>query len=157
MAGVTFHHPREDEPLYEQALDRCPDVREYRDDPSDDGKYQFFLAVDKAGKVIGHCVIDVGEMGFGPLAKQTMGYIEDIEVDEPYRRRGIGSALLSAALDYAWRQGALHVRWTVRYDNTEGLGLYQKLGALFIPEEDPQARKKADYYTTVMPRPTDRA
>ncbi len=40
-------------------------------------------------------------------------------------------------------------------ENAEGLGLYQKFGTTFIPEEDPQAGKAADYYTVVLPRPTE--
>ena len=43
--------------------------------------------------------------------------------------------------------------WTVLYDNAEALGLYQKIGAVFIPEENPQSQQDVNYYTVVMPRP----
>lgn len=55
----------------------------------------------------------------------------------------------------ARHSGAVNVRRTVLYNNTEGLGLYRKIGAMFILEEDPRLGRDADYDTVVLPRPTD--
>lgn len=152
MGDITIRYANDQPELYARALQRCPGTKRYIDDPNDDGNYHLFLAFKDADEAVGHAVIDIGEMGFGPLGEQVVGYLEDIEVDEPHRRRGIGTALLQAALDYAWQRGAAHVRWTVLYNNSEGLGLYRKIGAAFVPEEDPSIGRDADYYTVVMQR-----
>lgn len=122
-------------------------------DTADDGDYHFFAAVDEAGRFLGGSVVDVGPMGFGPLADATVGFLEDIEVLEPHRRRGVGSALLGAALRFAWDAGAEHVRWTVDYGNAAAIALYRGAGALFIPEEDPGAAEPERCYTVVVGRP----
>jgi GNAT superfamily N-acetyltransferase len=152
MDGITIRYANDQPDLYARALQRCPDTSKYIDDPNDDGEYHFLLALTEADELVGHAVIDIGEMGFGPLGDQVAGYLEDVEVDEPYRRRGIGMALLQEALDCAWQRRAVHVRWTVLYNNSEGLGLYRKIGAAFIPEEDPSIGRDADYYTVVIQR-----
>jgi ribosomal protein S18 acetylase RimI-like enzyme len=92
-------------------------------------------------------------MGFGPLAKEPIGYLEDIEVLEEHRRKGIGSALLRAVLEAAWDAGAQHVRWTVDYNNEEGLGFYHSLGLALCPEEDPDAKEPLKQYLVVATNP----
>jgi len=122
-------------------------------DPADTGDYQFLAAVDEAGCFLGGCVIGIGPMGFGPLADETIGFLENIEVIEEYRRKGVGKALLRAALDFAWKRGARNVRWTVDYDNPAGIALYSSLGLAFVPEEDPDAEVPEKCYTVVAPNP----
>jgi ribosomal protein S18 acetylase RimI-like enzyme len=121
--------------------------------PKDGGDYHFFAAVDAEGKLRSGSVIDIGPMRFGPLADTTIGFLENIEVLEVYRRKGIGSALLMAALDCAWKCGAQNVRWTVEYSNVAGIGLYRTLGLAFIPEEDPSVSEPERCYTIVAMNP----
>lgn len=54
--------------------------------------------------------------------------IEGLVVDERYRRRGIGSALIRACKDWAAAAGALNIRLEVRASNAAALALYQRHG-----------------------------
>jgi len=121
--------------------------------PKDTGDYHFLVATDETGLLLGGCVIDIGPMGFGPLAEETVGFLENIEVLDEHRRKGVGKALLRAALDLAWERGARSVRWTVDYDNTAGIGLYSSLGLAFVPEEDPDAEAPERCYTVIAANP----
>lgn len=144
--------------------DRWPEIAKlfpravgWLEDPNDDGEYHFFTATDEAGCFLGGTVLEVGPLTFGPLADMTVGFIEDIEVLEPYRRRGAGCALLEALLEFAWRSGAHNVRSTVTYTNAPAIGLYRKLGFAFVPEEDPGSEDPQMCYTIVATNPTRRA
>jgi ribosomal protein S18 acetylase RimI-like enzyme len=58
---------------------------------------------------------------------------DEIEVDElavatPYRRRGIGKALLIYALHQGWLNGGRHIYLEVRAGNNPAKELYYKLG-----------------------------
>ena len=122
-------------------------------DPDDTGSYHFLAAVDEAGRLLGGSVIDIGPMGFGPLAEETVGFLEDIEVLEAHRRKGVGKALLRAVLSFAWEKGARSVRWTVDYENAAGIALYSGPGVAFVPEEDPDAENPEKCYTVVAANP----
>ncbi|MBV8850606.1 MAG: GNAT family N-acetyltransferase [Methylobacteriaceae bacterium] len=45
-----------------------------------------------------------------------------------FRGRGLGAALIQAALDEASKRGIVRVELTVRAENTRAIALYQKLG-----------------------------
>lgn len=126
----------------------------YIDDQHDGGRYHCFLAIGTDDAFIGLCIIDIGPMRIGPLAAETVGFLENILVLPPYRRRGIGAALLHTVLKLAWEEGARHVRWTVDYEG-DGLPFYRKLGCAFIPEEDPQSESPERYYTVVAVNPQE--
>jgi len=138
------------EPLWQLVCEHFPRSVKWLHDPNDDGEYHFFLAINPQGTFLGGVVVDIGPMSFGPLAGRIEGFLEDIEVAEPFRRRGIGTALARAALQFAWQREARHVRWTVAYDNPTGLAFYDSLGVAFIPEEDPQRPDPDDRCYTVV-------
>ena len=46
----------------------------------------------------------------------------------PFRGRGNGTALVSAALNEAWRQRLVRVELTVHADNVRAIALYKKMG-----------------------------
>jgi len=126
----------------------------WMNDPTDDGDYHFFAATDDHGVFLGATVIDIGPMGLGPLCDMTTGFLENIEVLQEYRRKGVGAVLLRAALDFAWERGARSVRWTVDYENLGGMTLYKRLGLAFVPEEDPNAEEPQRCYTVVAINPS---
>jgi ribosomal protein S18 acetylase RimI-like enzyme len=128
----------------------------WSEDPDDTGSYHFFAATDDAGRFLGGSVIDIGPMGLGPLAETTIGFLEDIEVLEAHRRKGVDKALLRAALRLAWERGAMNVRWSVDYENAAGIALYASMGFAFVPEEDPDARHPQKCYTVVAANPEPR-
>ena len=130
-----------------------PRAVRWMNDPKDEGNYRFFAATDDGGFFLGGSVIDIGRMRFGPLSETVVGFLEDLEVLAPYRRHGVGAALLLVTLDHAWRSGCHNVRWTVDYANTAGIGLYQSMGLGFVPEEDPDTDQPEKRYTVVAINP----
>lgn len=61
-------------------------------------------------------------------------YIEDLFVDEPYRRRGIGRALLRYVARLATERGCGRLEWSVLDWNNPAIDFYKKLGALPMSE-----------------------
>ena len=115
-----------------------------------DREYRFFAAISPANEFLGLCVIEMDPMSFGPLAGRMSAWLEDIVVLEPCRRRGVGTAMLQAALECAWAAGANHVEWTVKFDNAAAIALCRKFGVAFI--EEPESTDE-HYYKVVVVRP----
>ncbi|HEX6436588.1 MAG TPA: GNAT family N-acetyltransferase [Candidatus Binatia bacterium] len=61
-------------------------------------------------------------------------YIEDLVVDEPYRRRGFGSALLRYVARLAVERNCGRLEWSVLDWNQPAVDFYTKLGA--VPMSD---------------------
>ncbi len=157
MAGISY---RIEKVTAED--DQWPLVRErfwravsWTEDPDDDGDYHFFVALDEKDRFLGGAVIDVREMGFGPLADVTIGFLEYVHVAEESRRTGIAKALVGRALEFAWGRGAENVRTRVDYEDPASIALFRGLGWAFVPEEDPDSEEPELEYTVVMPRPPD--
>lgn len=55
-------------------------------------------------------------------------WLEDMVVSGPYRKAGIGKALLQSALDWAKAKGASRAQLLVDIENEPALGYYQHLG-----------------------------
>lgn len=89
-----------------------------------------FIVADENGKVVGYimCRIEVGLSNFGFSGLIKKGHIVSVAVLPPYRRKGVGNALITKAMDgmrlYKAKQCFLEVRTT----NTEAISLYKKLG-----------------------------
>jgi ribosomal protein S18 acetylase RimI-like enzyme len=63
-----------------------------------------------------------------PIPTGVHAYIEDVVVDEAYRRQGIGTALIRAAIERAQAAGARKVDLTSRHTREEANRLYRRLG-----------------------------
>jgi ribosomal protein S18 acetylase RimI-like enzyme len=122
-------------------------------DPSEEGDYHFLLATGEDGTVLGGSVIEIGTLRLGPLADMPIGYLENILVLAPQRRKGIGTALLRATLNHAWEHGCENARWTVPYDNLAAIALYRSMGLGFTPDEDPSQAEPELQYTVVAISP----
>jgi GNAT superfamily N-acetyltransferase len=61
-------------------------------------------------------------------------YLEDLFVRPAFRRRGIGTALLSGVASEAARENRLFVRWAVLHWNACAMGLYKTVGADFLDD-----------------------
>jgi GNAT superfamily N-acetyltransferase len=61
-------------------------------------------------------------------------YIEDLYVDEPFRRRGFGSALLRHIAGLAAERQCGRLEWSVLDWNEPAIHFYQKLGAVSMSE-----------------------
>ena len=132
-----------------QVADLFPRAAGWLNDPRETGDYRFFVATDDNGSLLGGSVVEIGTLWFGPLSHVRAGFLEDIEVLEPHRRKGVGTSLLRAALDSAWEAVCESVRWTVAYDATDAIALYRKMGFGFVPEEDPDAEQPDKTYSVV--------
>lgn len=96
------------------------DVREIIDSPSS------FLSIarDVATKqVAGMIMLSVYRI---PYTKKA--YIDDLIVDKSFRKRGIATQLMQAAIDIAKEKDAAYVDFTSRPRRAAGNTLYQKLG-----------------------------
>jgi GNAT superfamily N-acetyltransferase len=61
-------------------------------------------------------------------------YIEDLFIDEPYRRRGFGQALLLYVARLAYQRHCGRLEWAVLDWNAPAIDFYKKLGA--VPMSD---------------------
>jgi GNAT superfamily N-acetyltransferase len=58
-------------------------------------------------------------------------FLEDLFVREPFRRRGIGTAVLAAVARIAVDERCYGIHWEVLDWNAKAIGLYTELGATF--------------------------
>jgi len=71
------------------------------------------------GRIIGGLHVEVSRFGFGELGMM---------VDRGWRGRGVGSALMQAAIDWSRAQGLHKLCLEVFPHNTAGIALYRKAG-----------------------------
>ena len=80
----------------------------------------------------------VGFVLFFPNYSTFLGqpglYIEDLFVDESYRRRGFGRALLLYVARLASERGCGRLEWSVLDWNEPAINFYKKLGAIPMSE-----------------------
>ncbi|AEM39474.1 ribosomal-protein-alanine acetyltransferase [Pyrolobus fumarii 1A] len=90
----------------------------------------FYVAEAPRGKIVGYVMTRV-EYGVGFVARGFVkrGHIISLAVLPEYRRRGIATKLMEAAMDSLKREyGAQEVYLEVRVSNTPAIKLYEKLG-----------------------------
>ncbi|XP_048246570.1 thialysine N-epsilon-acetyltransferase-like [Haliotis rufescens] len=56
-------------------------------------------------------------------------YVEDLYVDEDYRRKGVGSALWACAMKVALDKRSAQMQWCVTGWNTSAINFYKTLGS----------------------------
>lgn len=100
---------------------------EVRELLKDDTKPIYVLLED--GVVAGYvfCVYEITEEGGGRPAMKTL-YIDDLCVDEAFRRRGIGKKLYDFTCDVARENGCSHVTLHVWACNPGAEAFYRSLG-----------------------------
>ena len=88
-------------------------------------QHAIFVAEDDSGQVVGLLTISHRWTLWhaGPCA-----LIEELVVDEGARGRGIGRALIQAALAWAETQGCSEVEVSTELDNTTAQAFYRRLG-----------------------------
>lgn len=150
---MDIHEVNPDSRLWPEAAELFPESVDWLKSPDDDGNYRFFAAVDEKNIFLGGGVIEISTMGLGPLSDVKAAFLEGIEVLKPYRRNGVGRALLLAMLDAAWKAGCESVRSTVEYKNHAALQLYRTTGFGFVPAEDPDAAQPDKVYSIVVVNP----
>jgi len=78
----------------------------------------FFVALDH-GDIVGYAVAS---------ANATQGHVVSIAVDPRYRRRRIGTALLSALTAKLTEEGIRQMRLEVRKGNAGAIAFYERMG-----------------------------
>jgi len=79
-----------------------------------------FLVAEYNGRVIGYVM--------AYLRPDLEGHIMSIAVDERYRGNGIGSALLTEAIERLIKRGARYIGLEVRVSNEKAIRLYERFG-----------------------------
>jgi [ribosomal protein S18]-alanine N-acetyltransferase len=131
---VTFRADIRIRPMNEQDLDRVLAVAAASDEaprwtPHD---YQQILFAAPPMLRCGFVALDGDNLaGFAVvswLPQESAAEVEGLVVDRPYRRRGMGSALIDACMTWASDAGASTVRLEVRASNAAAIALYQRHG-----------------------------
>jgi len=99
-------------------------------DRPDRRKWSFLsvCAISDAGAVIGGVHLDVGPVNFGPLDERKMAFLEAVFVRPEYRRCGVGTSVLQAAMVLARAAGCQHIRCHAAWDNPAEIALYLEAG-----------------------------
>ena len=87
------------------------------------------FVAEENGEVAGYCLcmIDATE-GKPNLRDRKVLYIDDLCVDEPYRRHGIGSALIRYVREWARKEQFDSLTLNVWAGNGEAERLYRQMG-----------------------------
>jgi len=89
-----------------------------------------FIVAEDNGEVVGYimCRMELGLSNFGFKGLVKKGHIVSVAVVPQYRRKGIGEALVSKAMEGMRLYNAKQCFLEVRVTNTQAISLYKKLG-----------------------------
>jgi ribosomal-protein-alanine N-acetyltransferase len=89
-----------------------------------------FIVAEDNGEVVGYimCRMELGLSNFGFKGLVKKGHIVSVAVLPQYRRKGIGEALVSKAMEGMRLYNAKQCFLEVRVTNTQAISLYKKLG-----------------------------
>jgi ribosomal-protein-alanine N-acetyltransferase len=89
-----------------------------------------FIVAEENGTVVGYimCRIEVGLSNFGLGGIIKKGHVVSVAVMPESRRKGIGEALVTKAIEGLRLYGAKQLYLEVRMTNEEAIGLCKKLG-----------------------------
>jgi ribosomal-protein-alanine N-acetyltransferase len=88
-----------------------------------------FIVAEQDGQVVGYimCRVEVGLSGFGLSGLIKKGHVVSVAVSPEHRRKGIGEALVSKALEAMKLYNAKQSYLEVRVTNDEAVRVYKKL------------------------------
>ena len=100
------------------------------------GPHPRFRAViaESDGQVVGYALFFEFYSSFQGRAGL---FLDDLFVRPPYRKQGIGRALLAHVARIAWSEKYFCMRWEVLDWNTSAINFYNSLGAAFLDEWKP--------------------
>lgn len=97
---------------------------------SSNPKFTTFVAEEDSGNIVGMALFYERYSTW----KGKAIHLEDLMVTEKKRGRGIGKALYSAVMKYAYEIGCKRVAWDVLDWNENAIQFYQKTGANILKE-----------------------
>src|SRR3989338_4947108 len=83
------------------------------------------VSVEEDGKTVGWAYVYLIE---NDLHDAPYGYLENVFVEEPFRGKGYGSALVKAAIEEAKKLGCYKLIGTSRHTKPEVHEFYERLG-----------------------------
>lgn len=107
-------------------LDNTADIltkKDVKDIISSPANHLFVARSADNKKIIGMLTLIVFRI---PFARK--GLVEDVVIDEKYRRKGIGTKLVTAAVNQARKEGIKHLELTSRPEKVAANKLYQRFG-----------------------------
>lgn len=89
-----------------------------------------FLVAEADGKIVGYimCRVEVGLSNHRLPGLVKKGHVVSIAVLPEYRRKGVGTALVTKAMEGMLTHGAKQCYLEVRVTNEQAIRLYKKLG-----------------------------
>jgi ribosomal protein S18 acetylase RimI-like enzyme len=89
---------------------------------------EFLLAIGAGGRIMGAAAFAMlwPSLGHGLSA---MLYLKELHVAEPFRRQGVGKALMAGLARIARGRGCPRLGWTTPHENAAAQALYDGLGA----------------------------
>lgn len=124
--------------LHELHVKHRPDIYRNVENPAEANGYiaeevlneenLILLGADVDGRIVGICFIVMRTPRNDALVPRVCAYIDDIAVDENYRRQGIGTALYNEAVKRAKERGAQVIQLQVSEFNKAAVDFYKSLG-----------------------------
>ncbi len=84
-----------------------------------------YLCVEIGDDIAGFCSLAIRNSLW---QEARIGTIAEMVVDEPYRKRGIGTALLGTIIDMARQKGCTRIELDSAFDREEAHRFYEKAG-----------------------------
>lgn len=88
---------------------------------------EVFLAVSGGGRAVGFAEVSIRNYAEG-CSSERVAYLEGWFVEEPYRRGGVGSALVAAVERWARSQGCTEMASDTEIDNEASAAAHRALG-----------------------------
>lgn len=104
--------------------EHAAEIAEYFDEPGDD---EVLIAETEDGEPAGFAELSIRSYAEGCYSGRV-GYLEGWFVEERFRRRGVGAALLGAAIDWAREQGCSEFASDTEIDNEVSAEAHLALG-----------------------------
>jgi GNAT superfamily N-acetyltransferase len=116
--------------LYENAPDEPTNpIGTFLKDGSGTHPKYYVLLAEVGDDIVGIALYYLGYSTW----KGSMMYLDDLVVNEQYRRHGIGGLLLQSLVEAAREHGAQQLRWHVLDWNEPAIAFYKKIGASLDP------------------------
>lgn len=89
-----------------------------------------FVVAEEEGKIAGYimCRVEVGLSSIGLSGLVKKGHVVSVAILPEHRRKGIGEALVTQAMEGMRKYNAKQCFLEVRVTNQEAISLYKKLG-----------------------------